>query len=111
MRKSMKRRRGPGPRASSARDRPWPARGSVAMLNHLEFWAPPANQAPRGLPAKLLGIVGLQQGRIKRLGAKAAWKLLFFAFQARGEEPVHAAPFQRPEVELVGKSPQEPWGL
>ena len=45
------------------------------------------------------------------LGPKAAWKLLFFAFQARGEEPVHAAPFRRPEVELVGKSPQEPWGL
>src|SRR6476469_4609649 len=110
MRKSMKRRRGPGPRASSARDRPWPARGSVAMLNHLEFWAPPANQAPRGLPANARALSDCGGAGSRGLGPKAAWKLLFFAFQARGEEPVHAAPFRRPEVELVGKGPQEPWG-
>src|SRR3974377_2414210 len=39
MRKSMKRRTAPGPRATSERDQPWSARGSVAMLNHLEFSA------------------------------------------------------------------------
>src|SRR5512136_2192389 len=72
MRKSTKRRNAPGPRATSARARPWPARGSVAMLIHLEFWASPANQALRGLPAKLSSIVGPPPCGIKRLGGREA---------------------------------------
>ena len=70
------------------------------------------NQAPRGLPAQCLSIVGPPPGGIKRLrGPEWARMWLFVAFQARGKESVHAAPFRRPEVELIGKGPQESRGL
>src|SRR5262245_8085955 len=91
-----------------------PALAGKGVSRHAQssrIFGPPANQAPRGLPQNAWYCRTAAGQDQEAWGPKAAWKALFVAFQARGEEPVHAAPFRRPEVELVGKSPQEPWGL
>ena len=72
---------------------------------------PAFNQVPRASPHNAWALSDRILAGSRGFQPKWARLLLFVAFQARGKESVHAAPFRRPEVELIGKSPQEARGL